>query len=172
MKQAGADVAWATFLPRIGNDCAAQNYTPVWETTLVGSTANTVDPVLNATSNYEVYSLQWAFPWFLNAPQLQDFHSALTQYGGSEPDGPTTAETWQMLEVAQYALSKLGSSPTSDQFLNAVYTIKNLSIGGVTVPLTYTKGQNKEVPCFYEVLMANKKLSAPQSMTPVCANAS
>jgi branched-chain amino acid transport system substrate-binding protein len=172
MQQAHADVAWAVFLPRIGDDCAAQNYTPIWETTLVGSIANTVNPVLESTAKYKVYSLQWAFPWFLDVPQLQDFHSAIKQYGGSEPVGPTTAETWQMLEVAQYALSKLSGSPTSAEFLNALYTINNLSVGGVTPPLIFTKGKNKEVQCFYEVLMADQKLSAPRDITPVCANQS
>jgi branched-chain amino acid transport system substrate-binding protein len=172
LKQHTVDAVWTIFLPRIAGDCTAQNYSPKWETVIVGGNDNVVQPLVSDTAKakYSVFSLQWAFPWFLNTPALNDFHQAVSQYGGGIAAGPTTAETWQGLTVAQYALSKLGPNPTSSDFLNALYTIKNQSIGGVTVPLTYTQGAKiQEVPCFFTTEVSDGQLSAPRSMSPVCA---
>jgi branched-chain amino acid transport system substrate-binding protein len=139
-------------------------------TVLVGGMQNTVQPLLVDTTKYDVYSLQWAFPWFLDTPALSTYHAAINQYGGGAA-GPTSAETWMELTVAQYALSKVGANPNSAAFLSALHTINNQSIGGVTPPLNYAQGQKAiEVRCFYEVKMSAGQLSAPSGMTPVCAN--
>jgi len=174
MQQAGVTAAYVAtgFLPNIAQDCAAQGYHPQWIYNIVGSTQANVDPLLANPVDNGVITLDWAFPWFSQSPVLHTFHKVIQEYGGGVSVGPTTAVTWESFVELQYAMTKYAALKKTHVAVgqgleNALYTIRpNMRVGGLLVPMTIKHGVSKQENCFFQIDIANQKLSG--NLTPVC----
>jgi len=58
---------------------------------------------------------------------------------------------------------------TSLNLLEGLWTFKGETLGGLTNPLTFTKGQNApRNPCWWTLIIQNRKFNAPRGMNVRC----
>jgi branched-chain amino acid transport system substrate-binding protein len=66
----------------------------------------------------------------------------------------------------------LGSSATSADVLKGLYAIKNDTLGGLTPPLTFTRGQPTRVDCYFLIKVSGGKYVSLGNGQPTCPSAS
>jgi branched-chain amino acid transport system substrate-binding protein len=171
-KNAGATVVFLAMdgnsSERIETDCAAQGYHPVYYTISIAVTAAMQgEAVMNGTLlGADV------FPWVDNTtPAEAAYHAAINQYAPSVGFAGPGALTWAAGELVVAASKDLGANPTSDQFFQGLYTIKNNTLGGLTPPLTFTNnGANSATvgSCYWVMKLNNGQWEDLNNGTPTC----
>jgi branched-chain amino acid transport system substrate-binding protein len=173
-KQAGVQTLPVAFdganLLRLANDCAKQNYRPVY--TFGGTVAT--DQLGSSPNLNGAVAAQSNAPWFLNTGPLATMRSAMAQYEPGKEIGSITVEGWAsgviLGQAIQNALSlNGGKAVTSADLLNGLGQIKNDTFGGLTPPLTYTSsGVQPTVYCYFPIMATGGKWTAPNNLTPQC----
>lgn len=144
---------------RIARDCNQQGYNPL----LVVS-----QPFDNPPSymNGAVAPLG-SFPWFLTSgtPALDAYGSALKRYVRN-PTGSYSALGWANAKLLEKALAgHVSDVPTPDDVFAGLWSLHGESLGGLTAPLTFTKGQNSApVLCSFRAAVKNGTWVAPNGM--------
>jgi branched-chain amino acid transport system substrate-binding protein len=68
----------------------------------------------------------------------------------------TSAAEWTSGELAVAADQGLGATPTSAQFLQGLWAIKNNTLGGLAPPLTFNAhGLPSQPSCYFEMVLKN-----------------
>jgi branched-chain amino acid transport system substrate-binding protein len=174
-KQAGATViaptAATAVSQKVADDCWQQGVKlPQIASGASFAAAVASDPAFAGT-------LDAAFdaPFFDDAiPAVHEYRAAMQKYApgvlGTALDNEATEYSWVagMLFEAAAKAANLGQGATSAQVKDGLYSLKNETLGGLTPPLTFTKGQPTLVNCYYKVLVTGGKLTTPQGATPVC----
>jgi branched-chain amino acid transport system substrate-binding protein len=104
-------------------------------------------------------------PWVVTTnAKVAAFRSAMTRYApgvslaGSALDGWASAQ----LFAAAMASQHLPANPTSQTVLNGMGTIKNDTLGGLTGPLTFSKGKDApRLDCWFTMAIKSGKLISP-----------
>jgi len=136
-KQAGADFLQnnGINMANLVRDCARQNYHPVFAQ---GGIAN--QSVIDSAKGEQIAgNLYEAGIWY-DGPELANFHKALntTDLVSSTP-GQNSVMTWDSLEMMASVLRRMTvANPTRQDFLNALYTVKGETLGGLVQPIDYT----------------------------------
>jgi branched-chain amino acid transport system substrate-binding protein len=160
-KQAGATFVYfagdGDSLVRMSNNCAAQNYTPLYVGDSIAITANLAsDPHLNG-----LLAGQTNFPWIDSfTPAQAAYQQAVKQYAPNLAGSATTAAEWSAGMLAVAASKALTASPTSAQFLQGLWSIKNNNLGGLAPPLSF----NQNAPatpsnCYFLMTLQNGQFS-------------
>ena len=134
-------------LHRVARSCAAVNYHPVYVTlTLALRTDFDTDPDME-----RFVGAVWSRAWFdTSVPAMQEFHASLKRYGAGLLPSPGSAFGWAAAKVFEQAAQKIGDNPTAAQVLEGLWSIRNNDFGGLTPPLTFTRGQPvKPYLCFW-----------------------
>jgi branched-chain amino acid transport system substrate-binding protein len=168
-KAAGVQGLWifadSATASRIARDCAAQGFHPkiaVVALSFLGSAAS--DPNLDGTV---IPSEE--FPATVdNTPATMAFHQAFAQYDPSLTLDGISAGAWVAGQLAVAGSKYLGDNPTGAQFIKGLRSIKNDTLGGLTVPLNFTSGHASGYGCSFIVQISNRKLIAPQGLTTDC----
>jgi branched-chain amino acid transport system substrate-binding protein len=137
-RNAGAEVFLVLLdrlsLGRVAAACARQGFRPQFAhvATAQGDDSKK-DPNLeglSASSN--------VFPYFqTGTPASDEFQAALRSYGGAVSLGIGTATGWTAGKLLEKATANLPEPPTSQAVLAGLWTIKNDTLGGLTLPLTF-----------------------------------
>jgi branched-chain amino acid transport system substrate-binding protein len=174
MKNAGATMATAVVdsasLGRIGVSCSRQGYNPLYvqgSATISGTTIS--QPGL---ANLVAGVPTFPFAGVTGNPAVDEFTAAMAKYDGGDPVGPAASFGWAAAKlferVARIAASQGPVTPAS--LAAAAYTLKNDTLGGLTPPLTYTKGQpSPDFKCTFFVSGQGGHYSAPQGLKQICA---
>jgi branched-chain amino acid transport system substrate-binding protein len=169
-KQAGATFVYfagdGDSLIRMSNNCAAQNYTPAYVGDSIAITANLAsDPHLNG-----LIAGQTNFPWIDGyTPAQATYQQAVKQYDPRLAGSATTAAEWAAGMLAVAASKDLTASPTSAQFLQGLWSIKNNNLGGLAPPLTF----NQNAPatpsnCYFLMTLQNGQFVDQNNGTTQC----
>lgn len=156
-KQAGATFVYfagdGDSLLRMADNCAAQGYNPLYVGDSIAITANlATDPHLNG-----LLAGQTNFPWIDSfTPAQAAYQQAVKTYAPSLKSSATTAAEWAAGMLAVAASKDLTANPTSAQFLQGLWSIKNDNLGGLAPPLTF----NQNAPatpsdCYFLMALQN-----------------
>jgi branched-chain amino acid transport system substrate-binding protein len=175
IKQSGASsyalgLNSATILLMVAQ-CAQQGVTakPVgsWVTTSSFATTAGLDGMESADP---------VFPFFDDStPATRQFQAALKKYAPSvgtaaEPLTPEVANAWVSGKLFEAAVAASGSPQvTSASVKKGLYALKGETLGGLSVPLTFTPGKPTLDNCYYEYAIAGGQFTELHGMTPQCA---
>jgi branched-chain amino acid transport system substrate-binding protein len=148
-------------IARLVSDCAQQNFHPIY---IFGAsldeTSQETNPDLQGTiSPGNVY------PWFLdNSPAAQAFQVAVKEYAPGTPASSAIMTGWIAGLLFGEAAAQLPTSPTSQDVLNGLWSIKDNTLGGLTYPLTFTHGQPTLTPaCWFNETISNSAWVSPDN---------
>jgi len=170
MQQAGVQgvvpVAPTASAIRIATACAAQGLHVTYGTQDAAVSSQWLSvPAFNGAviSDFDA-------PWFATStPAEKAFHDAVAKYAPGEPIVPPSMHVWTAGKLFEAAVSASGSSHvTPSSVLAGLYKLKGATLGGLTPPLTFTKGKVPMVNCFFVAGIKNGKFNEPQGSTVSC----
>jgi branched-chain amino acid transport system substrate-binding protein len=165
MRGSGAEVVYPTgdtgSMVRMAKACSRQGFNPIW---------------ISPTMDDSVTSVTPTFPWFMRSgnPAIDEMTSALRTYAPSRLTKANVflSEAWVSAKLFEKAVQNVGDKPTSQQILDALWSMKNESLGGLLLgraARTFTRGQpTPETFCVYDTKLVNGKWTAPSGLNPVC----
>jgi branched-chain amino acid transport system substrate-binding protein len=170
-KSAGVEVFAPALDPaalgRLVASCARQGYRP-----LFSFMSNMVldrqkdDPNLKgaiATTN--------AFPYFEeDTPATLEFRDAMRKYGPSgTPNAVGNAQGWVSGKLFEKAAADLPEPATREALLARLWSIKDDDLGGLTLPLRFTRDQPAPmVVCWFNIALESDKWSSPDRFKRSC----
>jgi branched-chain amino acid transport system substrate-binding protein len=171
-KQAGVKVVDLVYgvVPAIPNDCAQQNYFPIF--------TSQGEPMANMlTTDVNLEAPLQAPPWFVDSPIWATYKAAMQAAGIANDEGEGSSDTWQAFTVFQQVAEKAipaGGTPTSQMVLNGLWSVSNDNFGGIVPsPITYTRDKpTPDQPCFFVLAIKNHQYTAPNGVNALCASAS
>ena len=171
-KQAGANFIYfagdGDSLERMANDCAEQGYKPLFVGDSIAITANLAsDPNLNG-----LLAGQTDFPWVDSyTPAQATYQQAVKAYDPSLASSATTAAEWTAGMLAVAASGALTATPTSAEFFQGLWGIKNNNLGGLAPPLTFTQGQPATPSnCYFMMTLNNGQFQDLNNGTTTCVS--
>jgi branched-chain amino acid transport system substrate-binding protein len=113
-------------------------------------------------------------PFFLaDTPGQQEYRTALRKYIPSldaDKDDPSPEYAWIAGKLFQAAVASAPSGPiTSASITAGLYALKNETLGGLSAPLNFVKGQIAEINCYFVIGIDDGKWVAPQGNKTSCA---
>lgn len=171
-KNAGATLLYfagdGDSLMRMSNNCGAQGYKPEYAGDSIAITANLAsNPNLNG-----LIAGQTDFPWVDSfTPAQATYQQAVKQYDPQLASSATTAAEWTAGMLAVAAAKDLTATPTSAEFLQGLWSIKNNNLGGLAPPLTF----NQNAPatpsnCFFLMTLQNGQFADLQNGSAQCVS--
>jgi branched-chain amino acid transport system substrate-binding protein len=169
---AGADGIYAVSAPAqylaIMKSCSLTGYRPTYLLTVTEwSNVYLGLPGLKAVGS------QGVFPYSLTSgsPALAEWGKAMQGISQDQlSQGMSTS--WAATQLAQAALEKgvpRRGKPTTAELLKGLYALKGDTLGGLTMPLTYTAGKpSPEGSCWFVESIENQKNTAPNGDKPTC----
>ena len=171
-KQAGATLIYfagdGDSLIRTANNCAAQGYKPQFVGDSLAITANLAsDPNLNG-----LIAGQTNFPWMDSyTPAQATYQQAVKQYDPQLAGSATTAGEWAAGMLAVAASKDLTATPTSAQFFQGLWSIKDNNLGGLAPPLTFNQnGTATPSNCFFLMTLQNGQFVDLQNGNSQCVS--
>ncbi len=162
-QQAGANVLYfagdGDSLVRMARDCAAQNYKPLYlAASIAVNAAVQSDPLLNG-----LISTQTNFPWTDGyTPAQAAYQQAMKTYAPNLAGSASTAAEWASGMLAVAADQYLGATPTSAQFFQGLWALKNNDLGGLAPPLTFNANANATPSsCYFDMILQNGQFVDP-----------
>ncbi len=174
LKQGGSEFAQMNFessaAARFVRDCQQQGYNPTF-----GSSAQAIGKELLAIPNLKLYGPAYAFPSVANAPAAKNFRDVMARFAkGSNWREGVASFTWDGLEVFRKATATIGPSPTPQDVVNGLNSIKGENLGGeLANKLTYTAGKPVPFgghPCYFVIGIKGGKTIAPANLDPQCVS--
>jgi branched-chain amino acid transport system substrate-binding protein len=169
-QQAGADFLFmggdGNSLERTAHDCAAQNYHPLYEGISLGVSGSMQgDAELNG-----MLASQASFPWMdSNTPAEAAYQEAARAYAPGIVGSGASSNEWTSGALAVAASKFLGANPTSAQFFQGLWTIKNNDLGGLAPPLTFNANGNASIAtCYFAITMQNGRFVDPNHGKYIC----
>ena len=166
-KGAGVDVLLIQMelnsMRRIGGQCGRQGFKPKY-----GSFQQ--DVTFLSVPEYEGMPLgNQTFSYSYEGPETAEFRKALAQYAPQASNGGYFANAWAAGKALEKAISQIQGPVTSEAILEQLWTFKNETLGGLTVPLTYVKDKPTVPPfCVYVTTVGKGKVDAPFGLKPLC----
>jgi branched-chain amino acid transport system substrate-binding protein len=151
---------------RVAKDCATQGYKPKIMLLSIDATRD-----MPRTPGLETAFIPGGTvsPAAAGVPGLDKYHEIMRTYGANVGDSGFGLLAYAAGELLLLAGKHLSDNPTSADLFNALWRIKNETLGGVTVPLTFTKGQPPGAkPCIFFWGVAAGKFSAPLGAKEIC----
>jgi branched-chain amino acid transport system substrate-binding protein len=108
--------------------------------------------------------------WIDNSNRsIVEFKNALAKYAPGLPADLTSLPGWVSAKLFQFVTQNLPDPPTSQAILHALWSIKNNTLGGLTIPLTYAQGQNAPpIFCYWIAQVKNGGFSTPNGGARAC----
>ena len=94
---------------------------------------------------------------FVDTPRFQDLMQRIPIH---------VITTWAAGLLFQAAAAHAPTSPTSQDIVNGLYSLKGDTLGGFAPPLTYTPGKTHTVPYYFDLAIKDGKFVAPNGGTP------
>ena len=150
---------------RVAASCNRQNYHPL--ISVFGAIA--FDKMKENPDLDGITSNANSFPYFLcDDPRAKEYCSAYSRFGPAKVYGVGNTNGWQAGKALERAARNL-PAPTSQAILAGVWSFKDETLGGITQPLTFTKGKNApRQACWWPLVLTEKKWTAPNGMDVKC----
>jgi branched-chain amino acid transport system substrate-binding protein len=151
---------------RIANSCARQGYKP----TLSVPHSTATDEQKNNPFLDGLITGSMVFPYFQDTtPATQEFQAATNSYRANLATGIALATGWVSGKLLERAAGDLPEPPTSDAILKNLYTLRNDTLGGLTMPLTFTEDKPPApLACWFDLLVREKKWITPDNFGLHC----
>jgi branched-chain amino acid transport system substrate-binding protein len=169
-EQAGANIVFmggdGNSLERMARDCAAQNYHPLYEAVSLGVSASMQgDAQLDG-----MYATQASFPWMdAVTPAQAAYQEAIRTYAPGLVGSGASSNEWTSGALAVAASKYLGANPTSSQFFQGLWSIKNNDLGGLSPPLTFNANGNPSVvTCYFSIQLQGSQFIDPNHGKYIC----
>jgi branched-chain amino acid transport system substrate-binding protein len=104
-------------------------------------------------------------PWFLSShPAIAEFQAAIRERApGQDVDG-AAASGWASAKLFELAAVGISRSPTSAEVLQGLWSIKDETVGGLTMPLTFRRDQPAERRlCYFALRITGGKFTSPDN---------
>lgn len=178
MKSAGVDNLFSAVIApvvvRIAQDCAQQGFKPLQ----VNQSTTASASWLKAPAMVGTLLADAQAPWFATSiPAVKAFTDALNKYASgvtTDPGfGPDDLSPWTGAKLFEAAVKAGNLTPTSTpaDVTAALYTLKNETLGGLSGPLNYTKGQPAFPACYFVAGVASGKFTTPKGTNYICPTA-
>ena len=159
----------------VAESCTAQGYKPTYiaaESSLANSmlSNSSIDGAVGEITNLSASDT--------SNPEIAAMRQALNTYKpgllSSADFNPGSSMVWAagLLFQAAAKAGNLGDNPTPADVLNGLYALKGETLGGLTAPLTYTKGKPTSLPCWFYYKVVNGQFTTPFGNSASCASAS
>lgn len=157
---------------RVAGGCVAVGYKPLQITQVTTYSSTFLDD-----TNYEGTLLTSPNAPFTDTslPATAKFIDALNKYAPglveSDEFTPDTQFAWtggKLFEAAAKAAGGLAPTSTSADVIRGLYALKDETLGGLSSPLNFTKGQPAFPNCYFVLSIKNSKLTSPRGTAPVC----
>jgi branched-chain amino acid transport system substrate-binding protein len=144
----------SAIVEKVVSDCATQGFTPK-EFTGDGTVAT---GWLKIPQFDGLGGVQEDLPWFVHNSATKPMYAALAKYApqvlNNNPNfGEIVVETWADGELAQAAMNDAhltSATPTAADMLTGLYALpKGTTLGGLTPPLHFKKGQPNPNRCWF-----------------------
>jgi branched-chain amino acid transport system substrate-binding protein len=157
----------------VAQSCTAQGYKPTYiaaESSLANSSLSNpaIDGAVGEITNLPASDT--------SNPQIKAMDQALNTFKPglltSAEFNPGSSMVWaagQLFEAAAQA-AHLGDNPTPAQVLDGLYDLKSETLGGLTAPLTFTKGKPTSLKCWFYYQVKDGKFTNPYGVSPACAS--
>ena len=164
----------SSVVEHVVQDCAAQDYTPR-QLSSDGTVANAWLTIPAFNGNIDSQS---DFLWFVHDSATATMYAALDKYAPQVPSGPNFGEivlqSWSdgaLLQAAVQAAAATSSTPiTSALIMKGLYGLPSgETLGGLSPPLHFVKGQPANNGCFFEMGIKNGKFVVLHGGTTICA---
>jgi branched-chain amino acid transport system substrate-binding protein len=168
-RNAGVDLLNVTGDPntvgRVAASCDRQGYHPMFlqhSATVDNGTAGA------AGGNFEALLVTLTFPWVATGnPALDEYQEAMRAHRTSP--SAATSMGWASAKLFARAAAALGEPPTRAQLLEGLYSLRDETLGGLTVPLNFRRGEPAvDSGCWFVLQAGEGKWQAPQQATPDC----
>jgi branched-chain amino acid transport system substrate-binding protein len=150
---------------RVLDNCASQHYQP--------AAIAAVGTLGSATAKDAQIPVQWGYtgtlPWFVQNASTATFHQVMDSYLSKAISPPLVMGTWTGLQLFAAAAKNAGATPSAQDIYDGLYALNGETLGGLTAPLTFKKGQPNQDNCFFVYEVKNGTYSTPQGTSPVCA---
>jgi branched-chain amino acid transport system substrate-binding protein len=165
-------------IARFASDCATQGYKPIYLTE--GDGFSTVESNTNGLKD-NMWSPFPAIPFFDNTPAVQEANAAIDKYF---PGVRTNPDLWLQNNFMAWISGKLleagikaggltpTDTPSASEVVKGLNTLKGETLGGLTVPLTFTAGQPHPVDCWFTAKVQGGVPSTVNNGQVTCANGS
>jgi branched-chain amino acid transport system substrate-binding protein len=174
MRGSGAQVVYPTgdtgSMIRMAKACSRQNFRPIW-------ISPTMDDSVASVAEFEnAIAVTPAFPWFLRSgnPGIDEMVAALRTYapGRLTKSNLFMSQAWVSAKLFEKAAEKVGDKPTSQEILDALWSMKGETLGGLTAgraARSFTRDQpTPETFCVFDTKLVRGKWTAPSGLTPIC----
>jgi ABC-type branched-subunit amino acid transport system substrate-binding protein len=157
-KNAGAEVVMLALdtasLRRFASDCIRQNYHPIFGTADTLALASLpedpkVEGLIVAAKNAS---------WIATSvPGINALHTAVARFQPGTVVSGGFANGWTIAKFFEAAAANLPDNPTPADVADGVYSIKNNNLGGLTYPITMTRGKPMATQMGYGVVTIKNK---------------
>jgi branched-chain amino acid transport system substrate-binding protein len=164
-RNAGVEVVSVTMdansLVRIAKSCASVGYKPIFAfAQQIAVQAMAREPALEGAVGDAI-----TLPWFLSShPAIAEFQAAIRDRApGQDVDG-AAASGWASAKLFELAAVGISRNPTSAEVLQGLWSIKDETVGGLTMPLTFRRDQPAERRlCYFALRIAGGKFTSPDN---------
>lgn len=165
-RNAGAEVMALAFdpnsFPRIARSCSSVGYKPLFS--LVSDVTNAT-PQIEAMDGALIGNPVRSWTDLAN-PGVAEMTRAAKAYApkGLDSIDNSFAIEWVSAKLFERAArGRLSATPTAEDVLKGLWSIKNDDLGGLTYPLTFTEGQDDpQMACWSIVMISQKKFTSPR----------
>lgn len=159
----------ANSLQRVANDCATVGFRPTFAT--LGSNAQdalTKNPALEGM----VAGVQTIPPFATGNAAVQHYRSVLERHLADAKYSFNSILGWTAAQLFERALRGVKGPITSEAILTGLYSVRSDDLGGLTGPLTFTRGQNApRTTCWWEAVIADGEYTSPNGAKRTCIGA-
>jgi branched-chain amino acid transport system substrate-binding protein len=160
-------------LKRVAAACQQQGVRAQLILSNVADSTFTSDPAFDGTK-----MVDGIIPFFdQSSAATRDFHAAMAKYapsvgGSGSPYNEQVTTAWVSGKLFEAAVAASGtSSITPDSVKKGLYAMKNQTLGGLAVPLSFTPGKPSPHDCYFVYGIKNGSFVEPQGAKPQCAPA-
>ena len=151
---------------RVARSCHSINYHPLYVTSTASiEPSEASDPLLDGLGG----ALSTT-PWTNAAnPSIQQFLDVLKQYAPGVQPFAQGVLGWTSAKLFELAAQRLTEPPTSQSVLEGLWSIKGNDLGGLTYPLTFTKGQNApQTECYWLIQIKGGRIISANNGQRTC----
>jgi branched-chain amino acid transport system substrate-binding protein len=164
----------AETLVSIAENCAQQKYNPYFLTDMLSVTPQ-IAGQLSKITGFQMLDNSNDAPYFATSlPAIATFQAAARKYAPSALNPQTLTENavsaWAAGQLLSAAVKASGSTAvTSSSIKDGLYALpKGTTLGGLTPPLTFSKGKPAAVGCIYVAGVTSAGLTMPKGSGAFC----
>jgi branched-chain amino acid transport system substrate-binding protein len=171
MKAAGIEVVELLMdtagASRLIQDCANQGFKP--KIMLLGLDATPEMPKLAALKDAVVPGATFSPAAGQGVPAIDNYRKQMAIYGPSIGESGVISFAWAAGVMLALVGKNLSDNPKSEELFEALWKLKNETLGGLIAPVTYPKNKPAVVaPCMFLWGVKDGKFSAPRGPKPIC----